>query len=280
MTEEAQARGEQGEFLRRVKRSLATVYGEVRDSAKHAGPDRHRFDVKVFTDNIVVAYPLLYPTSDLGEPELGDMLILFAQVQARLAADGFFLRGAITVGQHYQDQDIAYGEALLEAVDLDKSGDPPRLVIGSSLEPLIAEHLSWYGGEAPHHSSLLEDPRDERLFVNYLEVAYEDFPDAPVEHALLAAHQGHVLRGLRESESGSSVRAKYAWAATYHDYVCSTLAHQYQPHRGDGADFEYAAAAREAQKALDHLVPLKAEPHGQPPRPLDEQRLRGRLAAT
>ena len=51
------------------------------------------FDMKVFTDNIVVAYPLRDPYHDDGEIELGTFLMLFARVQASLAADGFFLRG-------------------------------------------------------------------------------------------------------------------------------------------------------------------------------------------
>ena len=173
MTELAIKSGEEGEFLQRIKRSLAAAYDEVRETATLGRGESPVFDMKVFTDNIVVAYPLLRPSRDRGEPELGTLLELFAYVQARLSADGFFPRGAITAGQYYQDQDIAYGKPLLEAVDLNESGKPPRLVIGSSVELLIAEHLSWYGGEwVPHHNQLLEDPCDGRLFVNYLWVAF------------------------------------------------------------------------------------------------------------
>ena len=80
------------------------------------------FDMKVFTDNIVVAYPLGDRLRNDGEIELGTILALFAQVQTSLALDGFLLRGAIAYGDHYQDDDVAYGDALLEAVDLDQSG--------------------------------------------------------------------------------------------------------------------------------------------------------------
>ena len=119
MTERAHESGEEQKFLQRIKRSLAAAYKQVREYAKPWGSGPPIFDMKVFTDNIVVACPLRN-RSDLGEPELGTLLILFAYVQASLAADGFFLRGAISAGRHYQDRDIAYGEALLEAVDLDK----------------------------------------------------------------------------------------------------------------------------------------------------------------
>ena len=280
MTERAFIRGKGRARLRRIKRSLAAAYDEVRDVAQLYGSEHLAFDMKVFTDNIVVAHPLRDPSRDLGEPELGTMLDLFAHVQAKLAADGFFLRGAITVGMHYQDRDIAYGRALLEAVDLDKSGGPPRLVIGPSLEPLITEHLSWYSGAAPHSFHLLEDPHDERLFVNYLGVAFENFPDGPIDHALLSAHRKRVRRALRAFGSGSRVRAKYRWAAIYHNYVCRRFADQHPVRCDEGADFEDEAIGAEAQRALDHLLRLKARPNELSPRPLDEQRLRRRLAGS
>ena len=147
MTEQAIESGTEGEFLLRIKHSLAKAYDKVREWAKLRGDVHPIFDMKVFTDNIVVAHPLQNPSLDLGEPELGTLLMLFAQAQASLAADGFFLRGAIAEGRHYQDYDIAYGKALLEAVDPDKSGGPPRLVIASSVEHLIVRHLlAWYRG--------------------------------------------------------------------------------------------------------------------------------------
>ena len=113
------------DFLQKVKRSLEVAYEKVREARTLGGEVPGVFDMKVFTDNIIVAYPLLAPSRDRGEPELFDLLSVFAEVQAGLAADGFLLRGAIAAGQHYQDDDISYGKALLEAVDLDKSGGRP-----------------------------------------------------------------------------------------------------------------------------------------------------------
>lgn len=279
MTERALREGKEREFLLRIKRSLSAVYNNLREASIPWGEGPRIFDMKVFTDNIVVAYPLGDVSRNLGEPELGTLLMLFAQVQASLAADGFFLRGAITAGQHYQDDEIVYGEALLEAVDLDKSGGPPRLVIGSSVEPLISEHLSWYGGDqAPHHHHLLEDPHDGLMFVDYLGVAFEAFPDASFHYQFLEAHSDKVSKALQEYESDTRVRPKYAWLAAYHNYVCRAFADRFSGGLDESADpFEIAIEA-EAQRALDLLVPCGDLPAEQPPRPLDAQRLQERLA--
>ena len=278
MTETAFESGDERTFLRRLRKSLADAYGFVREMAASAKDGPPNFDMKVFTDNIVIAYPLRNPNRDLGQPELGSLLGLLAQVQTGLAAKGFFLRGGISVGQHYQDQDIAYGKALLEAVDLNKPGTPPRLVIGPSVEVLISRQLSWNsGGRAPHHFHLLEDPSDGRLFVNYLSAAFEYFPGGPISFEHLAGQRDIVCSRLRAYVSDASVRQKYEWIATYHNYVCRAFADEFPLHRVDESDWEEMFNAAEAQRALDQLVPIEAQPAVQPPRPLDAQRLQERL---
>ena len=267
-------------FLQRIKRSLSKAYDQVRDFSTLSGVEPF-LDMKVFTDNIVVSYSLRDPRGDLGEPELGSLLMLFGHVQSSLAADGFFLRGAITVGQHYQDQDIAYGNALLEAVDLDKPGKPPRLVIGPSLERRISTQLSWYGDKlwAPHYRRLLEDPSDGNLFVNYLGMAFAYYADGPIDYRLLAAHGREVRRGLREHGSKPSVRLKYEWLAAYHNFVCHRFTEEIPTLGAERDDSEEMAIRLEAQRGLDHLVPFEANFDVQSPLRLDARRLRERLSS-
>lgn len=275
MTERAYDSGEEAEFLQRIKRSLDAAYKVVREARTLDGLVDSLFEMKIFTDNIVVAYPLFTLNGDDGEYELGTLLMLFAEVQARLAVDGFFVRGGIAYGEHYQDDDIAYGKALMEAVDLDESSGAPRLVIASSVEPLILSHLSSYSyfDRAPHYYHLLEDPKDGRLFVNYLEVAFEYFPDDQINHQLLAEHKKMVCSRLREYESDPRIRQKYEWIATYHNYVCKTFADQYQFQGYEEADLERMTYCCEAQSVLEHFVDFEANAEVQAPRPINVQRL-------
>ena len=92
-TEHAFKSGKGEEIPSEDQASLATAYEQVRAIETSNGLEPSIFDVKFFTDNIVVAYPLFEPDSDLGEPELGTLLILFAGAQASLASDGFFASG-------------------------------------------------------------------------------------------------------------------------------------------------------------------------------------------
>lgn len=280
LTKSAFASGEEGEFLQRIKGSLSAAYDTVREYAKPwEGKGPPFFDMKVFTDDIVVAHPLTSPAWDLGEPEVGSLLLLFAHVQASLAADGFILRGGIAAGQHYQDQDIVYGEALLEAVDLNKSGKPPRLTIGTSVGCLISQHLSWYAPDSsPYHSHLLEDPSDGRFFVNYLDVAFEHFPWGEIGHELLEAHRQMLSRGLQKYEAEPDVHAKYKWLAAYHNYVCRAFADEYGVPVSEDAAPDATAAIQEALSVLEYVVPLEPEPPAELlPRPLDPKNLQQHL---
>ena len=282
MTQQAIESSREEAFLRRIKRSLRKAYGSVRKFAVRFGGEPV-FDMKVFTDNIVVAYPLHGINVNFGEPELAEILDLFARVQLGLARDGFILRGAITTGQHYQDRDIVFGEALLEAVALDKSGKPPRLVIGTSVEPLISKQLSSYfdSNQAPHHRHLLEDPLDGRLFVNYLSPAFDYFPEGPILDEYLTDHGRTIREGLSEHKSNKSVLKKYKWLASYHNYVCQSFAERYQlgADRIDpyDADLERMAINADAQHVRDYVIPIKGQLAVQPPRRLDADRLRQRL---
>ncbi len=287
MTSGAFQSGRPTDFLLRVKRALDLAHEDIKRFASPAIGDSPIFEMKLFTDNFLVAYPIREGWVSDGEGELGTVLLMFAGVQARLAVEGFFLRGAVAAGEHYQAGDIVYGNALLEAVDLDKSGGPPRLVIAPSVEPMILDHLSAYGdGDSLYHHTLLEDPRDPEegcLFLNYLQAVLGNFPDFLTGYEPLAAHRDRVSESLREHESKQYIRRKYEWVAAYHNYALEKVAGRYSgrysvidPEQADGEEFAAVAAAK---GLLNYLVPVEMLVEDlDAPLPFDVERLRRRVS--
>ena len=283
MTNGAFQSGNPTDFLLRVKRALDLAHEDIKEFAAPRVGDTPIFGMKLFTDNFLVAYPIGEGWGSDGEGELGTVLLLFAGVQARLAFEGFFLRGAVAVGEHYQAGDIVYGNALLEAVALDKSGGPPRLVVAPSVEPMILEYLAAYGGDSPYHDALLEDPEDGRLFLDYLQAVLGSFPDFLASYEPLIAHRDHVSESLREHESNQYIRRKYEWVANYHNYALGEVAGRYSdryfvvdPEEADGEEFAEVAAAK---GLLSCLVPVDLFNEGfNAPLQFDVERLRRRVS--
>lgn len=67
--------------------------------------------IKIFTDNMVVAYPI----SGDAEEKLDEILDNVSEYQFNLALEGLFVRGGISTGDFYINEDIVFGPALLDA---------------------------------------------------------------------------------------------------------------------------------------------------------------------
>ncbi|GAA3662252.1 hypothetical protein [Asaccharospora irregularis] len=57
--------------------------------------------IKIFTDNMVVAYPI----KGDGEEELDEILQNVSEYQFNLALEGLFVRGGVSVGDFYINED-------------------------------------------------------------------------------------------------------------------------------------------------------------------------------
>jgi len=260
LSKEAINSGKGLEFLHRLRHGLSKAYERVREHSKGFGIGNDSFfTVKVFTDNIVVGYPLHRPGLDYGEPELGNILSIFSEFQVGLATEGFFLRGGIAFGEHYMDDDIVFGDALLQAVDQEKSGGPPRISLSPSAIEKVQHQLGRWGttGSAPQHEDLMEDA-DGTIFLNYLGEAFSVFPDGGIFFDLIEGHQINLIKGLTDYRGNPGVRAKFEWAARYHNFVCQEFAERHTIPSSHNADEEYAAACVEAQRLLDYKIDIES----------------------
>jgi len=254
LTQHALRNGLADDFLVRLHRALSSAHQRVRQRAEDMG-EYAPLAINVFTDNIVVGYPLSRAPLDNGEPEMSDTLGLFAEFQIGLAMEGFFVRGGVAYGRHYMDQDVVFGDALLEAVGLDAHGGPPRLVLAQSALHLVKQHFdsafnienSWY------YDNLLVDI-DGAVFLDYLAQAFMAFPDGGVFLPVVEAHRDSVIAGLRNYRVEHGVFDKYRWAAGYHNFVCRDFTKRHPISHDPDEDEICGAAAVQAQRLLDYVI--------------------------
>jgi len=248
------------QFLQKLRKALSNAYERVREQSKSWSEEAPSFfAVKVFTDNIVVGYPLRQHEFDYGEPEFGNIMSTFSEFQLGLAMEGFFLRGGIAYGNHYMDDDIVFGDALLQAIDQDKSGGPPRLSLTPSTTELVRRQLGFYGKTiwAPQYEDLLEDS-DGTVFLNYLNEAFCSFPDSGIFLEIIEGHYLNIISGLKDHRGNTGVRAKFEWAARYHNFVCKEFAEKHPLPNDPDCDEIYAAATEEAQRLLNYIIDIES----------------------
>jgi hypothetical protein len=136
-------------------------------------------------------------------------------IQVNLAAAGFFVRGALTLGKAHLEDKLLYGPALVDAYDLERTiAVNPRIVLSQEAAAEIAGSMSDNG---PAEGGYLRIEQDGSVFIDYLDILLDD-PADPVP--FLESHRDMVRTKLSETRGDSRKWDKYRWVADYHDAYC------------------------------------------------------------
>ena len=169
MCDEADKLGQGDALLANIHRIITS---QVKYFQPYSGviPDWY---VKLFTDNVVSGYII---SSQDGESELGFAFLHAIYYQLELALEGYFVRGGITTGDLFIDDNIVFGPALIESYSIEQTiARYPRIVLSESVYKLAISQLSSYGDKhySPQYSHILIDS-DGKPFLNYLEPIFDD----------------------------------------------------------------------------------------------------------
>lgn len=178
--------------------------------------------IKIYTDNMVVGYPI----HDDGEEELNEILDNVSEYQFNLSLEGLFVRGGISVGDFYINEDIVFGPALLDAHHTESQlACYPRIVLNDQTVKKLQKYMNYYE-TAPQHNKILVDS-DGQLFLNYLNTIFKFYTECnnmyefeQVKINLLLRHKLKIEEMLDLHTKNIRVWDKYVWTANYHNYFC------------------------------------------------------------
>lgn len=227
---QAEREGSQVTFLHRLYEALEEGQDWLFPNDSDVWPtDKDRYAIKAFTDNIVIGWPV---RGD-AESELGSIFSNIAYFQLRMATRGFFLRGAIALGDAYVDDVVVLGSAFLEAVQGEAQAKNPRIILTDTASAAVKRHLTYYSRSdyAPQYSDLYQDS-DGKWFVNYLETILAAGEECPFFEEL-EKHRDNIIQRLEEFRSDSKIQDKYIWAANYHDFFCDQRSHYFSDYKID-----------------------------------------------
>jgi hypothetical protein len=202
------------QFYAMFSESLRAIFNRDREA-------RYRtWDVKVFTDNIILGYAF---DSWHAEPEFGDVADKVGRYQLAMALENFFVRGGIAVGDLFLDANTAFGPALIEAYSLEsQTAFQPRVLLSPQVSDYVRQHLGFYGNHshAPQNRFVLCDG-DGSLFVHYLHhLIYDLYDYTELDAEGLATHRENAVKNLKANNDEPKIRDKYRWVGHYHNYFC------------------------------------------------------------
>jgi hypothetical protein len=213
---------EEGDYQVLFDNFYRVISTEVQNLNTYAYDEKFRppWSVKVFTDNIVLGYPVFSVDDDI---EFSNIVAAVAGYQLAMALEGFFIRGGLAVGDLFMDDITVYGPALLEAYYLESvSARDPRIVLSSRVYEAVRNYANLYPEphKSPHNRNVLIDP-DGQAYINYLEgLIYEEDNNEIVDWVGAETHKLKIERGLKAYYSDSCIWPKYYWLANYHNYFC------------------------------------------------------------
>jgi nitroreductase len=175
--------------------------------------------LSTFSDHVVRTVPLEGLDAEQLLMTLQFELSEIQHIQANLATRGIFVRGAVTRGPIYINDEIVFGPALVHAYELEqKAAIYPRIVfdepkIIGEIEPAVRrEQMGRF------YTDYLFRGDDEIWSVNYLQAGDE----LGERLRLLREHAAVVRRNLSEV-SDAAVVAKYQWLAKFQNSVVEKI---------------------------------------------------------
>ena len=182
--------------------------------------------VLYFSDNVGLAMPVVPQKQDGG---LHRLLTVVAAYQMEMSLGGRFTRGGIARGQLYADHSFITGEALVRAVNLEKTAKFPRVVVGEGClgpemrkTPVDAKEASSDMTNTIGNLGNLIIRDNDKVIVNYLSVLFNGSYEEWRTRIVLENHRDHIRQRIEKFKDDESIFSKYQWLASYHDFVVTT----------------------------------------------------------
>lgn len=192
------------DVLQEIRKShiYRVVYGE---SSENILSSRR---VAQFSDNVVVSY---------CEGDFMGMITMIGDVfrlQLNLLRHGFLIRGAVTVGDLYHDDQFCFGPALIEAAELEKLAMYPRVILTNQFAPqsLFNNPTAITDlAKGRNINNMVANDLDGMFYIDYFNVIPDDFDNHDQLFSYLYDLKKSIVELDNASKSNMNIGLKYSW---------------------------------------------------------------------
>jgi hypothetical protein len=192
------------------------VYGEYSTDSKFSSRR-----VTQFSDCVVVSY--------LDGDFFGWMNIIgdVFRLQLSLIHYGFLIRGAVTVGDLFHNDDLCFGPALTEAAELEKLAMYPRVILTDKFAPQSLLHnptATFDLSKGRNQNNMAAKDLDGMFYIDYFNVISADF-DTELDGVFEYIHDlKKLITDLGDaSENNINLRLKYSWMRKKFDDMINSI---------------------------------------------------------
>jgi hypothetical protein len=209
----------------RLIQKIAAPAEESLLSKRDLGRDMNRTRAFAFSDSIVRIRPY---DAEYNEGSFFHELISLVHMQAELADHGVFVRGGMSLGEIFFEENGVFGPALIRAYDLESQyANVPRIIIGPEVfqefrknRKLRAEHHNL--ADEIHYIKRLTRRGDDGLwFVDYLKAIANEMDEPAFQYpTFMERHRNFITERAKGLSLQGRELQKYLWLAEYHNIVC------------------------------------------------------------
>ena len=196
------------------------------------------FSIKLFSDCVCISSNL---------DNIQEFLYELAYIQCWFSMHGIFLRGALSKGLHYENDNIIFSQGLIKAYEHEQNAIYPRIVIERETIQMINSQSTTYVMKAPDRTS----------FVDYLNFIYEEGNSNAED--ILALHKNSILNQVREHADNIRILEKYRWLTEYHNIK----ANEFIGNPGDWEDAYYQELKNKMVIPISQYFPSFRKPQNE-----------------
>ncbi len=136
------------DFLKRIVSATSIAYQllqEKVDESPSLGKDyiiKNQFTFKVFSDCICVSAPLKHQNFTISE--IYEFFYRYiSSYYSLLLGQNIYVRGAISIGEHFENEYIIFSEGLIKAYQLEPIAEYSRIIISRELFTLLKSDINF-----------------------------------------------------------------------------------------------------------------------------------------